>query len=139
VRLLIALRKAHPVLRRRTFFTGARAGLPPEIVWHGIEPAKPDFSLESHSLAWALDGRRSDRPNFVDRDLYVAVNAWAQTVSFKIPAAPSGRPWRRAVDTALPSPDDIIEEDRGPEVRVLDLYRVEAHSMIILVSEAGGG
>ena len=44
VRKMIAFRKAHPVLRRRTFFTGAAADCPPEILWHGVEPAKPDFS-----------------------------------------------------------------------------------------------
>ena len=119
VRMMIALRKAHPVLRRRTFFTGERGGLPPEIVWHGIEPAKPDFSHDSRSLAWALDGRRSDRPNLVDRDIYVAMNAWSEPLGFKIPAAPSGRPWRRVVDTALPSPEDIVADDEGPRVSVL--------------------
>jgi isoamylase len=136
VRKMIALRMAHPVLRRRTFFTGERTGLPPEIVWHGIEPAKPDFSHFSHALAWALDGRRSDRPDVVDRDIYVAVNAWSQPLGFTIPAAPTGRPWRCAVDTALPSPEDIVDLDQGPRVAVCQIYRVQAHSLMILVSEA---
>ena len=111
--MMIALRKAHPVLRRRTFFTGERGGLPPEIVWHGIEPAKPDFSHESRSLAWALDGRRSDRPGLIDRDIYVAMNAYWEPVSFRIPAAPSGRPWRRAVDSALLSPGRYSRRKRS--------------------------
>ena len=66
------------------------------------------------------------------------MNAWAEPLDFKIPAAPSGRPWRRVVDTALPSPDDIVADDEGPRISVLQVYRVQAHSMIILVSEAGG-
>jgi isoamylase len=137
VRLMIAFRKAHHVLRRRTFFTGDRGGLPPEIVWHGVDPAKPDFSYNSRSLAWALDGRRSDRPQQIDRDIYVAMNAYWEPLPFRVPAAPSGRSWRRAVDTALLPPEDIIEEDKRPHVPVLDVYRVQPHSMIILVSEAG--
>jgi glycogen operon protein len=135
VRMIIALRKAHPILRRRTFFSGERAGQPPEIVWHGVEPAQPDFSAESQSLAFALDGRGSDRPGLIDRDIYVAMNAHTEPREFKIPAAPSGRAWRRAVDTALPSPQDIMPDDEGPHVALLHVYRVEAHSMIILVSE----
>jgi glycogen operon protein len=135
MRLLIALRRAHHVLRRRTFFSGERAGMPPEIVWHGIEPAKPDFSHESRSLAFALDGRRSDRRNQVDRDIYVAMNAYWEPLPFRIPAAPSGRSWRRAVDTALDSPNDILEEENRPEVPVLHVYQVQSHSMIILVSD----
>jgi glycogen operon protein len=136
VKMMIAFRMAHPTLRRRTFFSGERAGQPPEIVWHGIKPAKPDFSYASRSLAWALDGRRSDRPDVVDRDIYVAANSWWEPLGFAIPAAPSGRPWRCVVDTALPSPDDIIADDEGPRVAVGQIYRVQAHSLIVLVSEA---
>ena len=42
--MMIALRKRHPVLRRRTFFRGGDGDLPPDIVWHGVEPCRPDFS-----------------------------------------------------------------------------------------------
>jgi isoamylase len=135
VQMMIRLRLAHPVLRRRTFFTGERGGHPPEIVWHGIDPARPDFSYDSRSLAFALDGRRSDRPNFLDRDIYVAMNAYTRALEFKIPAAPTGRTWRRIVDTSGESPSDIAEENQAPSVAVLETYRVEAHSMIVLVSE----
>jgi isoamylase len=136
MRMIIALRQAHPVFRRRTFFTAARGGLPPEILWHGVEPARPDFSSNSRALACALDGRRSDRANLVDRDIYLAMNASHESLDFRIPAAPSGRAWRRAVDTALASPDDIVAEDLGPRVPILQTYPVRGHSMIILVSEA---
>jgi glycogen operon protein len=134
VGMMIALRKAHPVLRRRTFFSGAHDDQPPEILWHGVEPSQPDFGPASRCLALALDGRRSDRPGLVDRDLYVAMNAGPEALEFRIPASPTGRPWRRVVDTALLAPDDIVEEDLGPVVPVLHLYRVQAHAMIILVS-----
>ena len=87
-------------------------------------PPSPTSPYNSHSLAFALDGRRSDRPNLVDRDIYVAMNAYAEPLDFKIPAAPSGRPWRRVVDTALPSPDDIVDEDRrAPRTRSPGLSR----------------
>ncbi len=135
MRRIIALRQAHPILRRRTFFSSARGGQPPEILWHGVVPSRPDFSNPSHTLAFALDGRRSDRANLVDRDIYVAMNAYHESIEFRIPAAPSGRPWRRVVDTALPSPDDIVAEDHGPRIPVLQSYAVRDHSMIILVSD----
>ena len=104
VREMIALRKRHPALRRRTFFQGGSRGRPPDILWHGIEPCHPDFSPQSHSLAFALDGRRVDRPDTVDCDLYIAMNAWNKPLWFTIPASPSGRRWRRAVDTASSIP-----------------------------------
>jgi glycogen operon protein len=135
-RMIIALRKAHVVLRRRTFFGSSARGITPEILWHGVSPSKPDFGSNSRTLAFTLDGRRSDRPGVVDRDFYVAMNSHFDPVRFKIPAAPSGRTWRRAVDTSLPSPDDIVDEDTGPIVAISEKYLVQPHSMIILVSEA---
>jgi isoamylase len=136
VQKMIALRKAHPVFRRRTFFTAGSAGGPPEILWHGVEPAQPDFSATSQALAFALDGRCSDRPGFLDRDIYVAMNSGSFALEFRIPATPSGRPWRRVVDTALPSPEDFLDADLGPQVPISHPYRIEDHAMIILVSEA---
>ncbi len=136
VRQMIALRMRHPALRRRTFFRGGAGHLPPDIVWHGVEPCRPDFSWHSHTLALALDGRFLDRPGVIDRDLYIAMNAWRQPLVFHIPAAPSGRRWRRAVDTALPAPDDALGLDEGPLIPVLQPYRVEARSLLVLVSEA---
>ncbi len=136
MRSMIALRKAHPVLRRRTFFRGGADGLPPEILWHGVDPAYPDFSANSRSIAFALDGRRCDRPGVIDRDFYVAMNAFYQDLTFKIPASPSGRAWRRVVDTALPTPEDFLDPDQGPVISVLEPYSVRSHSMIILMSEA---
>jgi glycogen operon protein len=130
---LIALRKRHHVLRRKTFFHGG--GNSPDIVWHGAAPCRPDWSETSRAIAFALDGRRSDRDE-TDRDIYVAMNANASPVTFQIPASPSGRTWRRVVDTALPSPDDALGLDEGPQVAVRTAYRVEGRSMIILVSEA---
>lgn len=133
-RELIAFRKRHHALRRSTFFDD-HSGQTPGIVWHGTQPCRPDFSGPSHALAFALDGRRTDRPE-VDRDLYVAMNAHWDLATFRIPASPSGRPWRRAIDTNLASPEDAMGLDEGPVVPVSTDYRVEARSMIVLVSES---
>src|SRR5207245_5186962 len=54
---LIALRKRHPALRRHHFFRGSgpQGNLQPDVIWHGVEPHSPDFSLFSRTLAFALD------------------------------------------------------------------------------------
>jgi len=132
---LIALRMRHPVLRRKTFLTPGGSGHPPDVVWHGLQPGEPDWSPRSRELALALDGRRCDRHGVVDRDLYLAFNAGWQPVVFNVPASPTGRPWRRTVDTSLPSPHDALDLDQGPRIPVLYNYRLEPRSMIILVSE----
>ncbi len=91
-RMIIAVRRSHPVLRRRTFFSASRASGPPEILWHGVEPSRPDFGPESRALAFALDGRRTDRPGVIDRDIYVAVNASPGPWISASPPAPRAAP-----------------------------------------------
>ncbi len=136
VREMIALRKRHPALRRRTFFRGRGpdGNLPPDILWHGVEPNQPDFSFHSRTLAFALDGSQTGREP--DSDLYAAFNAWREPLSFRIPPAPSGRPWRRVVDTALASPLDVVPEEEGHQVPVGTLYPVAPFALVVLVSEA---
>jgi isoamylase len=134
VRELIALRKRHLALRRRGFLRGAgpEGHLRPDVVWHGVEPNRPDFSPQSQVLAYTLDGGMTGREP--DRDLYVACNAGREPRPFRVPAAPSARPWRRAVDTALAAPADIVGPDEGPLVPTGALYPVAAHSAVVLVS-----
>jgi glycogen operon protein len=127
-RELIALRKRHPALRRRRFLHGG------DVVWHGLEPNKPDWSAGSRWVALALDGSKTGREP--DRDLYMAFSAWKEPLAFVIPPAPRGRPWRRAVDTALAPPQDIVAEDEGPAVAAGSKYPVAPYSLVVLVSEA---
>ncbi|HZT79293.1 MAG TPA: glycogen debranching protein GlgX [Gemmataceae bacterium] len=134
-REMIWLRKRHPVLRRRGFFRGGGPGGEADIAWHGVEPFEPDFSAGSRVLAFALDGRQHGRPEDPpDRDFYVACNAWREAISFRIPPSPSGRPWRRAVDTALAPPLDIVGADEGPAVLPGCTYLVAPHSLVVLIS-----
>src|SRR5262249_33993941 len=64
VRELAAFRRRHPALRRKTFPTQG------DVVWHGVEAYRPDWSAGSRTLAVVLDGSRTGRER--DRDLYVA-------------------------------------------------------------------
>jgi glycogen operon protein len=135
VKLLIALRRGHPALRRRTFFHGSGYGVAmmPDIIWHGVEPLKPDFSPTSRTLAYCLDGRQTEREP--DCDFYVAINAWIDRVDFRIPRSPTGRPWRRVLDTVLASPADIVAVGEGPPVPAGSAYGVAGRSMVVLASE----
>jgi glycogen operon protein len=110
-----------------------------DIHWHGVEPFKPDFGPASRCLAFALDGRFTGREGEADDepdcDFYVALNAYHETIPFRVPASPTGRRWRRVIDTARPSPEDFVPEGEGPEVRPNVRYPVAAFSLIVFVSE----
>jgi glycogen operon protein len=135
-REMIALRRGHPALRRRSFFRGPgpRGDREPDVVWHGIEPWAPDFSATSRTLAYTLNGGQTGREP--DNDFYVACNAWWNALPFRVPPSPSGRAWRRAVDTALPSPQDITRPDEGPRVPAGSAYPVAGRSLVVLLTES---
>lgn len=127
VREMIVLRGCHSALRRRRFLRDS------DVIWHGVAPFKPDFSSCSRSLALVLDGRNTSRE--ADRDIYMAFNAWAETLSFCIPPAPQGRPWRRVVDTAQASPSDIVGLDEGLRIAVGEMYPMVPFSTLVLIAE----
>lgn len=131
---LIALRKRHPALRRRRHFhgPGPHGDMAPDIIWHGVEPFNPDFTAGSRVLAYSLDGALTGREP--DRDFYVACNGWIDPLRFRIPPSPSGRGWRRVIDTAQPSPFDFLPEDLGPFIPVGSRFNVAAHSMLVLIA-----
>jgi isoamylase len=127
VRELAALRRRHPALRRRTFPGEG------DVVWHGVEAYRPDWSPNSRSLAAVLDGDRTGRER--DRDIYLAFNAWQEPLGFSIPPAPQGGRWRRTLNTALAPPHDIVAEDEGPVVEVGGTYAVAPYSAVVLVAD----
>lgn len=133
-RELIQLRKRHPILRRRAFLRGfgpRGAAIGPDIAWHGIEPNRPDFSRNSHVIAFTLDGRQTGRES--DCDFYIAINGGLDAAAFTMPASPHGLPWRRLIDTSLPSPDDVAEESSAT-VWSEPVYALPDHSMAAFIA-----
>ncbi len=115
---MIAFRKAHPSLCRSRFWRN-------DVCWHGPAP-QVDQSAASHSLAFFLRGESQQ-----DNDLYVMINASPSDVNFVIKEG-SAQTWRRAVDTSLASPDDVVEPGCEPPIWGME-YRVKARSVVVLV------
>jgi glycogen operon protein len=134
VREMIALRKRHPALRRRSFLhgSGPKDELEPDVIWFGQTPDLPPFSEEGQTLAFVLDGSQTGREP--DRDFYVACNGTLEPEIFCIPPSPSGKPWGRVVDTGLASPAEILEREDGPLVPVQSGYVLQSFAMLILIS-----
>jgi glycogen operon protein len=107
VRLLIAYRR-----RRDLAAVTGRVSLnqlleQARIRWSGVDLERPDWSDHSHSLAITLE---STRGHFL---LHGIFNAYWEPLAFEVPPPPTAdQQWRRCIDTALASPDDIspIEE-----------------------------
>ena len=98
-----------------------------EIKWHGVRLDSPDWSEQSRSLAFTL---RSLYGRF---SLHGMLNAYWEPLSFELPPddLENRKPWRRCVDTALRSPDDICPWEKAPAVSQTT-YTVEARSLVLL-------
>ena len=97
------------------------------IEWHGVALNRPDWGDHSHSLAFTL---RSLRARFL---LHVMLNAYWEPLTFQLPVLPadSQHPWRRCIDTALASPDDIAPWETAPAVEAA-AYVAQARSVVVL-------
>ena len=127
----IALRKCHchPSLGRRRFFKGEvnERGLA-DISWHGCKLYSPGWDdPNGRTLAYTIGGFKGAA------DIHVMFNMYWNNLEFEIPAIES-RKWYRVVDTALPSPEDILES--GQEQLIEDkTYLVEGRSIVVLISQ----
>jgi isoamylase len=97
------------------------------IEWHGVTLNCPDWSEDSHSLAFTL---RTLRARFL---LHGMFNAYWEPLTFDLPPVPAGslQLWRRCIDTALASPDDIQLWDKAPAV-ARPTYIVQPRSVVLL-------
>jgi len=112
VRSLIALRKKHPVLRRRRFFQGRhiRGSEVKDLSWFrpdGKEMTDHDWNAGySKSLTLRLAGDAIDESDakgrpIVDDTLLILLNAHHTPLAFTLPAHKSGIRWCPLLDTAL--------------------------------------
>jgi isoamylase len=104
-----ALRRRHPVLRRRSFFDGGGAGRPRDVTWlrpDGVEMTPDDWTRpEARALALFVDGEasdeRDDRGRPVKGDsLLLCVNAADAPAAFVPPPLGAPARWYVELDTA---------------------------------------
>jgi isoamylase len=122
-RELIAFHQRSSLFRSWAFW-GDPSGS--QITWHGVEPNKPQWDDSSHALAFELANPAGDER------LYVALNAYWEPLDFELPALPHGEAWRRLIDTALDSPNDV-NNSPTPLITGQTQYRCEARSSIVLM------
>jgi len=127
-KLLIGSRRHFRAGRAGRFFTGEvnERGLV-DVTWHGTELNKPGWNDPSaRCLAYTLGGFEGEP------DLHVMLNMYWDALAFDVPII-AGRRWHRAVDTARPSPEDIVETaDQAPIAG--NQVRVDGRSVVILFS-----
>ena len=97
--------------------------------WHGVKLFQPDWS--DTSLAVAL-GAELKMEGLV---IHTMLNAYWEPLEFELPKPEGGDLWRRWIDTALDSPEDIVPWQTAPTIPG-STYRVGARSVALLYTDA---
>lgn len=95
--------------------------------WHGTKLGQPDWGDDSHSIAFTAELKKQ-RLLF-----HMIMNAYWEPLDFELPLAENGgkNPWRRWVDTALDSPNDIAEWQVSPPIPNHP-YQAAPRSVVVL-------
>ena len=80
--------------------------------WHGVKTELPDWTDDSHSLAFEVDVRQEQLR------LYLILNAYWERLIFELPSIGEDGvgSWRRWIDTSLDPPEDIVPWQLAPSL-----------------------
>ncbi|MFN8460066.1 MAG: glycogen debranching protein GlgX, partial [Anaerolineae bacterium] len=138
-RHVIALRQAHPVFRRTTFFTGRDLDSDQFHDIHWYSPDGRDANWWEPANKWLmcmLDGSKDETGAAADDvDVLMMFNAETSARLFYIPPAPHQGRWHVALDTGLPSPHDIYPPGQEMELQPMIAYPVQARSLVVMISK----
>jgi len=101
-----------------------------KITWHGVVLNRPDWSENSHSIAFTVQSLSGTTA------MHYIVNAHTDPFDFELPKIDSGsaKNWKRWIDTSLESPDDICMITEAPTVNSA-FYKVNGHAVAVLVKQ----
>lgn len=128
---MIALRKAHPLLRNDRYFSEQRDPITgfKDVEWHGMKVNKPDFGPNSHSIALTIAGMGEDNT------FHIILNAFWEALEFELPKLPDGWLWVQVANTGAASPDDFYEAGQEKPISPGTRHVVlQPRSMMILMS-----
>jgi isoamylase len=100
------------------------------LAWHGVKLNQPDWGESSHSIAFTVE-IREEKLLF-----HVILNAYWQPLDFELPRLDSvgENLWRRWIDTALDSPQDIFEWKIAESIPGYT-YTAKSRSVVVLFTE----
>ena len=99
------------------------------LTWHGIKVGQPDWQKSSHSIALTVE--MPDERVIV----HLLANAYWEALDFELPQiGRAGISWRRWINTALDSPQDIVYWE-APLPVPSSAVRAEPLSVIVLFAE----
>ncbi len=132
-KMLIALRRRHKIFRRRDFFARQEAGT--GITWQSRRAGEQDWSEQNLCLAFQLHG--DQKPASRDHDFFVMLNGSLAPKRFSVPALGPGHNWHLLINSAAPSPADIVAEEEAAELNRKAVV-VAGMAAVVLIAKPKG-
>jgi isoamylase len=134
-RMMIAQRVRRPNEHERQRLTLSQVIAAATCNWHGTRVNEPNWNDWSRTVALTVELKGAQML------VHLIFNAHDEALDFELPPPPDGKvarsPWRRWIDTSLPSPDDICVSEQAPPVPGAS-YRAGPQSVVVLISEIVG-
>ena len=96
--------------------------------WHGVRVGKPDWSSRSHCMVLNVELKRERRL------MHLIMNAYWEPLNVELPGEARQSPWRRWIDTALDSPQDIVPWQSAPSITG-PTYGIQPRSVVLLFAD----
>ena len=140
---LVALRRAHPIFRRRSFLTGEKVGTCRDVSWwhtDGHEMREGDWhDAQGGAVGMRLCGnslRELDQFGAPQRDdSFLLLVTGRDGRTFTLPASPHAEGWRVCVDTDVGRVD---REGRGALLVGAGRLRVPENTLVLLIAADAG-
>lgn len=129
-REIIRFRKNNPFFTRATFPTNG-SGTPPregkvlDVLWMNAIASGQDWHHDDPSLGVWINPAEN-----AQQGLYLMFNTAMEPIDFRLPEGL----WSVRIDTARPSPYDIVDAEHAPVLRSTSSLRIKAKSLVVLAS-----
>jgi glycogen operon protein len=105
----------------------------PDVAWYGTDLAPPAWDDPAlRTLCVQLDGNE-EASGAGDYRLFLILNADHRLQYVRLPALPSGKRWRRIIDTSLDPGQDFTDPGAEVTINPTDHYLANGRSTVVLV------
>jgi glycogen operon protein len=111
----------------------------PDITWFSERAKEVKWDRRGNILAILIDGSKAEtQAERDDNDFYLMFNATERQVRFRIASPPSGKMWRRKIDTAAAPAAPILPKGKSEVLKNQKSYLLKSRSLVVLVSDSQG-
>ncbi len=133
-RKLSAFRRRHPCLRQSWFLHGQKRqeDNAPDVTWLGLEGGQVNWRDPGLAGFCVVLRQSAEAPAYASNGdaVVLALNGGPRPVTLQLPAAPAGKRWVRALDTAQPEAPKVLCRDAAQDLPAQALVAFETGELL---------